>query len=157
MSKIKTREELKDIVALLKQQGKKIVTTNGVFDLFHPIHLYVLEEARRFGDILIVAINSDSSVKRIKGLNRPIIDEKGRASILAALSLVDYVIVFDEETPIETLSLIKPNIHVKGGDYKPEDIPEKETVEGDGGELKLIPLKEGISTSGIIKKIKEST
>lgn len=151
MSKIKTKEELREIIHNLRQQGKTIVTTNGVFDLFHPIHLYLLEEAKNLGDVLIVAINSDSSVKKIKGMKRPIIDEKGRASILAALSVVDYITIFNEETPVEILSLIKPDVHVKGGDYNVEDLPEKNVVD----KIKLIPLKEGLSTTKIIQKIKE--
>src|SRR3989344_7071562 len=115
--KIKKINELKKIVAELRAKGKKITTTNGVFDILHIGHIRYLQEAKKIGNILIVAINSDSSTKKIKGPKRPLNNENHRAEALAALECVDYVIIFNEENPMKILGIIKPNIHVKGGDY----------------------------------------
>ena len=155
MSKIKTINELKGIVEELKTQNKKIVTTNGVFDIIHIGHIRYLQEAKKLGDILIIGINSDSSVKRIKGQERPINNENDRVEVLTALQCVDYVTIFNENNPIIFLKAIKPNIHVKGGDYNMSQIIEKDTVEENKGEVMLIPEVEGYSTTDFIKKIIE--
>jgi len=152
-NKIRTREELKEISEEARSKGKKIVTTNGVFDLMHYGHIDILKKAKKLGDILVVGINTDASVKRIKGDSRPILGEQERASIIAALDCVDYVCLFSEDTPNSLLETIKPDIHVKGSDRKMEEIGEKETVEKNGGKVVLLPIIEGISTTRIINKI----
>lgn len=151
--KIKTLEELKEIIKNLKKQNKKIVTTNGVFDILHLGHVKYLQEAKKLGDILIVAINSDSSVKQIKGPKRPINNQEARAEVLSALEFVDYVVIFNETNPVKILSEIKPNIHVKGGDYKINQIIEKNVVEKNNGKIVLIPEIKGYSTTDLINKI----
>ncbi len=151
--KIKNLNELKKIVAELKAKGKKIVTTNGVFDILHIGHIRYLQEAKKLGDILIVAVNSDSSVKKIKGPKRPLNNEKDRAEALAALECVDYVAIFNEENPIKILGIIKPNIHAKGGDYDISQIIEKVAVEKNNGKVVLVPKVKGYSTTDFIKKI----
>ena len=120
--KIINIEELKKIVNELKNQNKIIVTTNGIFDILHIGHIRYLKKAKKLGDVLIIAINSDSSTKQIKGTKRPLNNENDRMEALAALECVDYVIIFNEENPIKILEEIKPNIHVKGGDYKIDKI-----------------------------------
>ena len=117
LKKLLTKDSLKKTVENLKNQNKKIVTTNGVFDILHIGHMRYLQEAKKLGDILIAAVNSDSSTKKIKGPKRPLNNENDRAEALAALECVDYVIIFNEENPMKILGIIKPNIHVKGGDY----------------------------------------
>jgi len=156
-SKIKTREELLQIVQKLKAKGNKIVTTNGIYDILHVGHIRLLNKAKSFGDILILAINTDSSTKRRKGDNRPINNQKERAEIVANLATVDYVVLFDEDTPEELLNQLQPNIHVKGGDYNAEDLPETKTVHKYGGEVKIVKLVEGKSTTDVINKIINST
>ena len=155
MGKIITKDELMTIIPELKQQEKTIVTTNGSFDMFHSGHLKSLKFAREQGDILIVGLNSDSSVKKYKSASRPIIPEEQRAEIVASIIYVDYVVLFDETTPINLLEMIKPDVHVKGSEYK-KKIPEKQIVEKNGGKIVFIERDElKISTSEIIKKIKE--
>ena len=134
--------------------GKKIVFTNGVFDILHRGHLQILSEAATYADILIVGVNSDSSVKRLKGNSRPINTESSRALILAALLMIDAVIIFEEDTPLELIKLIKPNVLVKGGDYTLDTIVGAKEVIANNGEVKIIPLEEGFSTTGIINKMK---
>ncbi|MBW2976425.1 D-glycero-beta-D-manno-heptose 1-phosphate adenylyltransferase [Candidatus Woesearchaeota archaeon] len=153
--KIKTIEELEKITARLKKENKKIVTTNGVFDILHLGHIRYLKEAKKLGNILIVAINSDSSVKKIKGPGRPLNNENDRAEALASLECVDYVAIFHETDPIYILGKIKPYIHVKGGDYKLNQIIEKDAVEKNNGKIVLIPEVKGYSTTKFIKKIAE--
>jgi len=153
MSKIKTINELKSIVEELKVQNKKIITTNGVFDIIHIGHIRYLQEAKKLGDVLIIGINSDSSVKRIKGQDRPLNNANDRAETLAALQCVNYVTIFNENDPIIFLKTIKPNIHVKGGDYNMNKIIEKDTVEENEGVVKLIPEVKGYSTTNFINKI----
>ncbi|WP_456420254.1 D-glycero-beta-D-manno-heptose 1-phosphate adenylyltransferase [Methanocaldococcus infernus] len=150
---ITDRSLLKKIVEELKRQGLKIVFTNGCFDILHRGHVEYLNEAKKLGDILIVGINSDSSVKKIKGEKRPIISLHSRAYVLDNLKAVDFVVPFDEDTPIEIIKIIKPDVHVKGGDYKEEDLPEAEVVKAYGGKVKIIPLVEGYSTTNIINEI----
>lgn len=151
--KIKTLEELKEIIKKLKKQNKKIVTTNGVFDILHLGHVKYLEEAKKLGDVLIVAINSDSSTKQIKGPKRPINNQEARAQVLSALEFVDFIVIFNETDPIKILLEIKPNIHVKGGDYKINQIIEKDIVEKNNGKIVLIPEIKGYSTTDLINKI----
>ena len=156
MSKIKNIEELKKIVGNLKKEGKTIVTCNGSFDIFHHAHASLLSEMKKLGDILIVLLNSDSSIQKNKGPNRPIIPEDQRAFLLAALESVDYVTIFNEQKPLNYLSKIKPHIHAKGVRGIPELCKEeKELVESFGGKLEIVDSIVRNSTSSIIKKILE--
>jgi glycerol-3-phosphate cytidylyltransferase len=141
------------LIEIAKAQGKKVVFTNGCFDILHVGHLKYLEEAKKQGDILVVGVNSDSSVKRLKGETRPINSEIDRAEMLGGLKAVDYTVIFSEDTPVELIEILKPSIHVKGGDYKKEDLPETEVVERNGGEVRILNFVEGKSTTNIVKKI----
>jgi D-beta-D-heptose 7-phosphate kinase/D-beta-D-heptose 1-phosphate adenosyltransferase len=149
-SKIKDLQELKGIVQKLKKEGKRIVFTNGCFDLLHPGHIKCLEEAKKFGDVLIVGINSDQSVKRLKGPQRPIMPLWGRMMLLGALEAVDYVVCFEEDTPFELIKELQPDVLVKGGDWKEEEVVGRELV----SEVKIVEYQEGFSTTSIIEKIK---
>ena len=135
-------------------QNKKIVFTNGVFDIIHEGHLTSLAEAASYGHVLIVGVNSDSSVKRLKGENRPVINEDSRALLLAALVITDAVILFEEDTPVNLISIIMPDVLVKGGDYTIEEIAGAKEVLAAGGEVKTVPILEGFSTTGIIEKMR---
>jgi rfaE bifunctional protein nucleotidyltransferase chain/domain len=139
-----------------KANGMKIVFTNGCFDILHLGHVDYLEKARNLGDKLVVGLNSDSSIKKIKGPGRPVLDESARSRILASLSFVDAVILFSEETPLDLIRALKPDILVKGNDYVAENIVGAEFVKSYGGSIKTIDLIQGYSTSGIINKIKKS-
>jgi D-glycero-beta-D-manno-heptose 1-phosphate adenylyltransferase len=153
--KIKSNKEIKEISEKLHKQGKKIVTTNGSFDLFHIGHLRTLEFSKKQGDVLIVCINSDSSIHKYKSEKRPIINEKYRSEIVAAICIVDYVTLFAEETPVKILSDIKPDIHVKGSEYK-GNIIEKDIIEKNSGKVVFmdrVEAPENSSTTGIIEKI----
>ncbi|MEK6943335.1 MAG: D-glycero-beta-D-manno-heptose 1-phosphate adenylyltransferase [Nanoarchaeota archaeon] len=152
-NKIVKINELKKIAERLKKQKKKIVTTNGVFDILHYGHVSYLEEAKALGDVLIVGVNSDASVKTNKGDKRPINDEKSRLSIIAALQSVDYAVLFNDKDPRKLLSLIKPDFHVKAGDYKPSQIIEKGIVEKNGGKIVIAKAHRPYSTTSIIAKI----
>ena len=156
MGQIVSREELAKIVPALKKQGKKIVTTNGAFDIVHIGHVRSLQQAKSFGDILIVGVNSDSSIKKYKSEKRPIIPEQERAEMVAALSCVDYVTIFGETDPCALLEVIKPDVHVKSGDYDPEKMPETPVVRKYGGEVKITKFISGRSTTDLIKKISEA-
>lgn len=151
--KIKKREELQRIIQELKAKGKRIVFTNGCFDLLHIGHVRYLEEAKSLGDILVVAVNSDSSVRGLKGPTRPILPEEERAEILSGLGCVDYVTIFDEPTPLNLISLLLPHILVKGGDWTKEATVGWETVEKTGGEVVILSFVEGASTSQLIETI----
>jgi len=153
-SKIKTSSQIQIISKRLKNQSKRIVFTNGCFDILHVGHVKLLEKAKKHGDILILGLNTDASIKRLKGPSRPIIKEKERAEMLAALECVDNVVFFDESNPINLIKKVQPNVHIKGGDYETKDMPEKKVVENYGGEVILIPLVKGFSTTDIINKIK---
>ena len=142
-----------ELVEEAKKNGKKVVFTNGCFDILHAGHVTYLTEAKRQGDILIVGVNSDSSVKRLKGETRPINSEYDRAFVLDALKSVDYTVIFEEDTPEELIACLKPSIQVKGGDYKKEDLPETKIVESYGGEVIILNFVEGKSTTNIIEKI----
>ncbi len=151
--KIKDLQELKGIVDRAKKEKKAVVFTNGCFDLLHIGHVRCLKEAKKYGDILIVAINSDSSVKALKGEKRPIFTEKERAEILASLEFVDFVIIFDELDPYTLISTLKPDVLVKGGDWPYEAIVGREILESYGGRVIRVPEIEGFSTTRIIDKI----
>jgi len=153
--KIKTLEEIKLELNKARIQGKKIVTTNGCFDILHVGHVRYLQEAKEFGDILVVAVNSDDSVKAIKGDKKPLVPEDERAELLAALECVDYVMIFPELDPIKFLEELRPDVHVKGGDYTLEKVIERKTVESFGGEMRVVSGVSGKSTTNIIKLILE--
>ena len=150
--KIKSLEGLIPILDRLKSKGKAIVSTNGVFDILHPGNVKYLEKAKKQGDVLIVAVNSDSSVKMNKGPNRPINPQKARCEVLAALESVDYVFVFKEKDPRNWISKIKPNIHAKAGDYKKKSMIEHDEVLKNGGKIMIIKFEKGFSTTKIIEK-----
>ena len=155
--KIYNSQQLKHQLKRWKLLGKKIVFTNGVFDILHQGHIKILSEAATFADILIVGVNADASVKRLKGDTRPINNEQSRALLLAALVITDAVIIFEEDTPFEILQIIQPDVLVKGGDYTLETIVGAKDVIASGGEVKIISLEEGFSTTGLIQKMKTST
>ncbi|MDQ6902167.1 MAG: D-glycero-beta-D-manno-heptose 1-phosphate adenylyltransferase [Bacteroidota bacterium] len=134
--------------------NKTIAFTNGVFDILHEGHIKVLSKAASFADILIVGVNSDASVKRLKGNDRPINNEQSRSIILASLLMVDAVIIFDEDTPLQLIKDIMPDVLVKGGDYTPETVVGAPEVTDNGGTVKIIPLEAGFSSTGIIEKMK---
>lgn len=155
-NKIKTQEEINYISKQLREEGKTIVTTNGSFDLLHAAHVNLLEKAKNEGNILIVLLNSDSSIRKLKGENRPIMSENERALMLSALECVDYVVIFDEDNPLSLLEKIKPHKHVKGGSWDEERIrAEKELLAKWNGKFKNFELEEGYSTTDIIEKILE--
>jgi len=151
-----TAEEMRKEIVKLQKAGKRVVFTNGVFDILHIGHLTYLEEAGNLGDILVVGVNSDASVKVNKGDKRPINSEKNRAYVLLGTKFVDYAVIFDEKTPEKLLDILKPDVHVKGGDYKKEDLPETKIVEGNGGEVKILSFVDNVSTTQIINKIIEA-
>ena len=152
--KILSREELLAERAGLRVSGQRLVFTNGVFDLLHVGHVRYLAQARALGDALVVAINSDRTVRELKGDGRPIIDENERAEILAALRPVSYVIIFDDVSPRELIAALLPDLLVKGGDYALDEIHGREEVEGAGGKVVSLPFIEGASTSAIIERMK---
>ncbi|HVF42295.1 MAG TPA: D-glycero-beta-D-manno-heptose 1-phosphate adenylyltransferase [Pyrinomonadaceae bacterium] len=151
---ILNREELLRVRARLRAGGRRLVFTNGCFDLLHVGHVRYLSEARALGDALLVAINSDASVRALKGAGRPIMNESERAEILAALEAVDFVTVFDEDSPRALISEVLPDVLVKGGDYRLDEIHGREEVERAGGRVLSLPFVEGASTTGIIERIK---
>ena len=151
-----TVEEMRKEIVKLQKDGKRVVFTNGVFDILHIGHLTYLEEAGNLGDILVVGVNSDASVKVNKGDKRPINSEKNRAYVLLGTKFVNYAVIFDEKTPEKLLDILKPDVHVKGGDYKKEDLPETKIVEGNGGEVKILSFVDNVSTTQIINKIIEA-
>ena len=153
--KIKKWDELKEIVEKGKTAGKKVVFTNGCFDLIHVGHTRYLEEAKKQGDIFIVAVNSDSSVKALKGEHRPIIPEDQRAEVVAALGCVDYVTLFSELDPLRLITYLRPGYLVKGGDWAEDSIIGKDVVEGEGGRVIRIPVIEGAATTNIVERILE--
>jgi len=138
----------------LRRAGRKIVFTNGCYVLLHAGHARYLRKARRLGDLLIVGLNSDRSVRRLKGPGRPLMPERDRAELLASLESVDYVTTFGEDTPRELIAELAPDILVKGGDYRPSEVVGRETVEGSGGKIVIIPLAEGRSTTDLIRRVK---
>jgi len=152
-SKIKSLGALTKLTRVLQRQGKRVVFTNGCFDILHFGHVSYLQEARNKGDVLIVGINSDSSVRRLKGFKRPVVGERQRASVVAALAVVDYVVIFSEDTPERVIQALMPDVLVKGGDWKIEDIIGSRFVIGNGGRVFSIKFVKGFSTTSMIKKI----
>lgn len=155
MSSILKREDLAAVLHKQQDGGKKVVFTNGVFDIIHIGHVDYLRRAKELGDILVVAINSDESVHRIKGPMRPIVTQDDRAFVVSNLKSVDYVCIFDEDTPYETIRLVQPDVLVKGADWKVEDVVGRDIVEARGGKVVTMKYLEGKSTTNIIKKIVE--
>lgn len=152
-----SREELAGLGQRLRASGKRVVFTNGCFDLLHVGHTRYLEAARALGDVLVVGLNSDASVRGLKGPGRPVVPEAERAELLGALRCVDYVTLFDEPTPVEVIALLRPDVHTKGGDYRADDLPEAATVRACGGEVAILPFSEGRSTTGLIERILEAS
>ena len=143
--------KLKERVTSLQEANNKVVFTNGCFDILHPGHIQYLKQSKDLGDFLIVGLNSDSSVKKLKGTSRPINKEQVRSQNLIKLDYVDAVIIFNEDTPIQLIKSLKPNILTKGGDYKESDIVGSKFVEKNGGQVKILPLFKGYSTTNIIQ------
>ena len=154
--KIKDLQALKEEIEGLKQEGKKIVFTNGCFDILHPGHTRYLSSARECGDYLVVAVNSDRSVKMIKGPERPILPQEDRAELLAALAFVDCVVIFDEEDPLKIITYLLPDVLVKGGDWEEDEIIGADAVKAGGGEVKRISYVQGLSSTEIMNKIRIS-
>lgn len=154
MSKlISSAPALQQVLNDVRRQGKKIVFTNGCFDLLHPGHVHTLTQAKALGEVLVVAINSDASVKRLKGTSRPILNEQERAAVLSALEAVDYVVLFTEDTPLELIRLVRPDVLVKGGDWSTEAIVGGSEVKEWGGTVARIPYQAGFSTTDIIARV----
>jgi D-glycero-beta-D-manno-heptose 1-phosphate adenylyltransferase len=149
--------ELLRKVAQLKFMGKTIAFTNGCFDILHKGHIHSLSEAAKEADFLIVAVNADSSVKKLKGPNRPVNDEQARALLLASLLMVDAVVIFEEDTPAALIETILPDVLVKGGDYTVDKIAGSAAVIANGGRVKIVPLIEGVSTSAIIEALRTTS
>ncbi|MCE3242320.1 MAG: rfaE2 [Deltaproteobacteria bacterium] len=154
--KLKSLEEIKAIVVDARTNGKKVAFTNGCFDLLHRGHVHVLRAARACADLLIVGINSDQSVKQIKGPKRPVLPESDRCELLGAMEMVDFVILFNEPDPYNLISAIRPDVLVKGGDWKTEKIIGADMVEEAGGRVVVVPYIKGFSTTEIIERIKNS-
>jgi len=152
--KIVTTRALRAAVRSAKRRGRRVVFTNGCFDLLHVGHIRYLEQAKRLGDLLIVAVNADRSVRRIKGPHRPVVPQAQRAEIVAALGCVDYVVLFSTATPLPLIARIRPDILVKGGDWSVERIVGKAEVEASGGRVRTIPLTPCSSTTRLIQKIR---
>lgn len=153
MKKIPTGPSSADALARrLHGLGVKIVFTNGCFDILHVGHTRLLEAAKSYGDVLVVGINSDASVKRLKGDSRPVVSENDRAEVLLALRAVDHVVIFEEDTPVDLIRLLRPHIHVKGGDYRPDALPESPVVRACGGEVRIFGFVDGKSSTNIIAR-----
>jgi D-beta-D-heptose 7-phosphate kinase/D-beta-D-heptose 1-phosphate adenosyltransferase len=156
MGKVVSQEELVQLAAREKRAGRRVVFTNGCFDLIHPGHVRCLAEARALGDVLVVAVNSDQSVRGNKGPERPLVAEQDRAEVLAALASVDYVTIFDEPTPRELIARVLPNVLVKGADWALDLVAGREEVEAAGGRVVSIPLAPGYSTTKIVERIRNA-
>jgi rfaE bifunctional protein nucleotidyltransferase chain/domain len=156
MGKIVSQDELIQVTAREKRGGRRVVFTNGCFDLLHPGHVRCLAEARALGDVLVVALNSDRSVRCNKGPERPLVNEQDRAEVIAALASVDYVTIFDEPTPRELISRVLPSILVKGADWALGQVAGREEVEAAGGRVVSIPLASGYSTTNIVQRIRNA-
>jgi D-beta-D-heptose 7-phosphate kinase/D-beta-D-heptose 1-phosphate adenosyltransferase len=154
VGEIVSQQDLLERISAARRAGRRVVMTNGCFDLLHPGHVRCLEGARALGDLLIVAINSDASVRRLKGSGRPVVPEAERAEILAALEAVDYVTVFDEDTPQQIISRVLPDVLVKGGDWGPDQIVGRAQVEAAGGRVVTIPLEPEYSTTVLLERIR---
>jgi len=152
--KIIDRAKAEEVSREMRVAGRTLVFTNGCFDLIHPGHVDILIRARMLGNALMVGLNTDDSIRRLKGPSRPILDEHSRALMLAALEVVNWVVMFDEDTPAELIKAVKPMILVKGEDYKAEDVVGKEIVEEYGGRVEIIPFSKHYSTSSLLEKIR---
>jgi D-beta-D-heptose 7-phosphate kinase/D-beta-D-heptose 1-phosphate adenosyltransferase len=152
-AKIRPLDALRDEIERLKATGKRVVFTNGCFDLLHPGHTRYLCAARAMGDYLVVAVNSDRSVRSIKGEKRPIVPEDARTEVLAALEFVDAIVLFEEDNPLRVIQMLQPDVLVKGGDWKEEDIIGADVVRETGGDVRRIPVVPGYSTSAVVDKI----
>ena len=150
--KIKSREEAAELLEALRSAGKCVVFTNGCFDVLHPGHVQYLQASRKLGDILVVGLNSDDSIKRLKGSERPICEESARAYMLASMACVDLVVVFDEDTPVELMGALRPDILVKGADWEGKDLPGSELV----GRVEFMTFLEGWSSTDVINRIKKA-
>jgi rfaE bifunctional protein nucleotidyltransferase chain/domain len=157
-SKVRSLDELAAFRAAWSDGGKTVVWTNGCFDILHVGHIRSFRDAKALGDILIVGINSDASVRALKGDSRPIVNQTDRAELIAALEMVDYVTIFDESTPVAALSRLRPDIHCKGAEYADglRPVPEQETVRGYGGQIRFLPFHPGRSTTELIDRIVKS-
>ena len=155
MGQVLDREQLRAERGRLRQAGRRVVFTNGCFDLLHPGHIRYLKQARALGDVLVVALNSDRSVRALKGDGRPILSESERAEVMAALDVVDYVTIFDEETPRDLIAALLPDVLVKGGDWSVDTIVGREEVEAAGGLVKSLAFIDGLSTTDVIQRIME--
>ena len=153
MNKIVTWEVLKDQVERARGEGKKISFTNGCFDILHVGHVQYLREARKTGNLLILGLNSDASVRAIKGEKRPLVPQGERAEVIASLDVVDYVTLFDDPTPLRLIEYLRPDVLVKGGDWKEESVVGGNAVKSRGGRIVIVPLTEGASTTNIIEKV----
>jgi rfaE bifunctional protein nucleotidyltransferase chain/domain len=156
MGKIVSQDELVQVVEREKREGRRIVFTNGCFDLLHPGHVRCLAEARKLGEVLIVAVNSDASVRGNKGTGRPLVPQQDRAEVIAALASVDYVTIFDEPTPRLLISRVLPSILVKGADWALDQVAGRAEVEAAGGHVLSIPLAQGYSTTSLVEKIRNA-
>jgi rfaE bifunctional protein nucleotidyltransferase chain/domain len=154
-SKVRTLDELAALGAAWLESGRTVVWTNGCFDLLHVGHIRSFRDAKALGDILIVGINSDASVRALKGDSRPIVNQTDRAEMIAALEMVDYVTIFEETTPVAVLSRLRPDIHCKGAEYADgaRPVPERETVLGYGGQIRFLPFHPGRSTTDLVDRI----
>ena len=157
MKKLLNLEELIQILNPARREGKRIAWTNGCFDIIHAGHVDYLERSKAYGDFLVVGLNSDESIKKLKGDNRPVFSEKDRAKVLSSIVYVDYVVIFSDRSPIKMIEFIKPDYYIKGGDYTIDTIDqdERKVVEVYGGEIVLLPMVEGVSSSIIVEKIKK--
>jgi D-beta-D-heptose 7-phosphate kinase/D-beta-D-heptose 1-phosphate adenosyltransferase len=154
MGEVLNQEQLLARLAPLRGQSS-IITTNGCFDILHVGHLRYLQACKQFGDVLVVMVNSDASVRRLKGPSRPIVNEADRAELLAGLACVDYVILFDEDTPEPLMEIIRPDFHAKGAQYTEENLPEMETLRKIGAQVRFVPMVENRSTTSIIERIEQ--
>jgi D-beta-D-heptose 7-phosphate kinase/D-beta-D-heptose 1-phosphate adenosyltransferase len=152
-SKVISLKKIVKIRKELKKEGKKVVFTNGCFDILHKGHVHLLKRAKKLGDILIVGLNSDSSVKRIKGEKRPIFSVRDRAFVLSSIDVVDYIVIFNEDTPLKVIKAIEPDVLVKGADWDKKSIVGREIVESLGGKVVRIPVLKGFSTTSVIEKL----
>jgi len=155
IDKIVSQQELSEARVMLKANGKKVVFTNGCFDILHRGHVEYLQDAAALGDVLVIGLNDDSSVRRLKSADRPIVAEEDRAFLLAALEMVDYVTLFTDDTPLSLITSLLPDVLVKGGDYNRDTIVGADVVEKNGGQISVIPLTPGRSTTGIVERIKK--
>ena len=154
MGRVIPRSEISQVVEKIRKEGKTVVTTNGCFDILHVGHVRYLQKTKTFADYSIVMLNSDKSVRSIKGPSRPVNNENDRAEILCALRCVDFVVLFDEDSPSSLIAQIKPDVHTKGADYTVETLPEAKIIMENGGRIEFISFVEGKSTTSIIEKMK---